>query len=508
MNRTELLTQIALGEDSTHQFKVDMKNGESLAAEMAAFANSNGGTLFFGVADDGSAPGLSILDVSRINQLISNVASQQVRSPLTVKTENISLENSRIVIVLTVPKGIDKPYFDKNGVIWLKTGSDKRRVNSKEELRRLFQISDQFHADELPTKAGIEKLDKLRFRDFLKDVYKLEYPDSSTELMRLLQNMNLATDEGKLNLAGVLMFAERPEWIKPQFVIKAIRYPGNKIHVSDYLDSEDFSGSLRKVFDDAMGFVMRNLQKVQAGYGINEPGRPEIAEAVIEELLVNALVHRDYLISAPIRLFIFDNRIEIISPGHLPNNLTVEKIRTGNSNIRNPILVSYVAKGLLPYHGLGSGIKRALELWPQIDFLDDQEGCLFTVTIHRKATKDITQQKSSPESSPKNGIEQKSSPQSSPENGIGQKSSPQSSLENGFGKKSSPESIAEVKSSLKTEEQIIELVRLNGSITTEKLGEALGITKRAILKQIDKLKGKGRLRRIGPTKSGHWEIIE
>jgi len=104
---------------------------------------------------------------------------------------------------------------------------------------------------------------------------------------------------------------------------------------------------------------------------------------VFEELLVNALVHRDYLVSASVRLFAFDNRIEIISPGHLPNNLTVEKIRTGNSNIRNPILVSYVAKGLLPYHGLGSGIKRALQHWPAIDFYDDHDGCLFTAVVHR-----------------------------------------------------------------------------------------------------------------------------
>jgi ATP-dependent DNA helicase RecG len=116
---------------------------------------------------------------------------------------------------------------------------------------------------------------------------------------------------------------------------------------------------------------------------VNAPGRPEILESVFEELLVNALVHRDYLVSAPIRLFIFDNRIEIISPGHLPNNLTVEKIRTGNANTRNPILISYVAKGLLPYHGLGSGIKRAVEQWPHIDFNDDREGCLFSVIVHR-----------------------------------------------------------------------------------------------------------------------------
>jgi ATP-dependent DNA helicase RecG len=178
MTLETLLAQIAIGEDSTRQFKSDVKNAESLASEMAAFANTNGGMIFISVADDGSTPGLSVPDVSRINQLISNAASHLVRSPLAVQTENVSLENSRIVIVLTVPKGIDKPYFDKNGVIWLKAGADKRRVNSKEELRRLFQFTNQFHADELPTKAGIDKLDKLRFRDFLRDVYKQEYPDS------------------------------------------------------------------------------------------------------------------------------------------------------------------------------------------------------------------------------------------------------------------------------------------------------------------------------------------
>ena len=154
-------------------------------------------------------------------------------------------------------------------------------------------------------------------------------------------------------------------------------------------DTEDFEGPLQKIFADALGFIMRNLHKVQAGRGVNAPGRPEIPESVFEELLVNALVHRDYLVNAPIRLFIFDNRIEIISPGHLPNNLTVEKIRNGNSNIRNPILVSYVAKGLLPYHGLGSGIKRALEQWPQIEFADDHDGCLFRVTVTRNPVEDL-----------------------------------------------------------------------------------------------------------------------
>ncbi len=465
------LSQISLGEDSTRQFKVDVYNGISLASEMAAFANSNGGAIFIGVADNGSIPGLAMEDVSRVNQLISNAASQLVRSPLTVQTENVALENGRIVIVLTVPKGVDKPYFDKNGVIWLKSGADKRRVNSKEELRRFFQLSAQFYADELPTKAGIDKLDKLRFRDFLRDVHKREYPDSEAEMIQLLQNMNLATEEGRLNLAAVLMFAEQPEWITPQFVIKTIRYPGNEIHATDYVDTEDFAGPLRKVFDDALAFVMRNLHKVQAGRGVNAPGTPEIPASVFEELLVNALIHRDYLVSAAIRLFIFDNRIEIISPGHLPDNLTVEKIRAGNSNIRNPILISYVAKGLLPYHGLGSGIKRALEAWPHIDFVDDQEAYLFTVTVHRKSVEEL-------ELAGDSSVSGQGSPKSSP------------------------------KSSPKTEDQILTLISEDPSVTTEQLGFVLGISKRAVLRQISKLKAQGHLRRVGPTRGGHWEVSD
>lgn len=467
MKVNELKAQIALGEDSRRQFKQDVTNADSLAAEMAAFANSEGGTIFLGVGDDGSLPGLGRTDVARLNQLIGNAASQHVRSPLTVETENIRVDRERVVIALTIPKGQDKPYFDRNGVIWLKTGADKRRVNSKEELRRLFQSVDQFHADELPTKAGIDKLDKLRFRDFLRDMYKQPWPDSPAELLTLLQNMNLATDDGLLNLAGVLLFAERPEWIKPQFIVKAIRYPGNAIHVSEYLDTEDFAGPLPEMFNGAMAFVIRNLRKVQAGQGINAPGVPEIPPVVFEELLVNALVHRDYLVSAPIRLFIFDNRIEIISPGHLPDNLTVAKIRAGNSNIRNPILVSYIAKGLLPYRGLGSGIKRALEDWPEIDFTDDRDGCLFTATVHRK---------------------------------VGESSAKKSVAVEGFPKVSG-------KTSGKTSGKILDALKQDRELTIPELAGLIGVSERSIERNIRKLQEQGRLRRIGPAKGGHWEIL-
>lgn len=460
MSLKALKAAAALGEDSRRQFKRDATNADSLAAEMAAFANSEGGTIFLGVADDGTLPGLDRADVASLNQLISNAASQNVRSPLTVHSSNVAVGKGRAVIVLTIPKGLDKPYFDRNGVIWLKSGADKRRVNSKEELRRLFQFSDQFHADQLPTRAGIDKLDMMRFRDFLRDAYNLDYPKSQPQLLRLLQNMSLATDEGMLNLAGVLLFAERPEWIKPLFIVKAIRYPGNAIHSTEYLDTEDFSGSLGKIFENSLAFIMRNLHKAQSGQGVNSPGIPEIPPSVFEELLVNALIHRDYLVNATIRLFIFDDRIEIISPGHLPNNLTVEKIRSGVSNIRNPILVSYAAKGLLPYRGLGSGIKRALEDWPDISFTDDREGSVFTATVHRK------------------------------EGNAG------------------PAEESAQKSAQKSTQKIIELMQNDPAITIADLALRVGITEGAIKKQIRKMKAKGSIQRIGPDKGGRWQVAE
>lgn len=471
MSLKSLKEQIALGEDSSRQFKVDIRNAESLASEMAAFANSEGGVIYIGVSDNGTAKGLSTDDVKRINQLIGNSASQLIRSPLAVQTKNIKLSNRRIVIALTIPKGIDKPYFDKNGVIWLKTGSDKRRVNSKEELRRLFQVSAQFHADELPTKAGIAKLDKLRFRDFLRDVHNQDYPESPAELMRLLKNMNLAADNGKLNLAGVLLFAEQPEWIVPQFVVKAIRYPGNDIHITEYADTEDFVGPLPKIFEGAMAFVLRNLHKVQAGRGVNSPGRPEIPESVFEELLVNALVHRDYLVSAPIRLFIFDDRIEIISPGHLPNNLTVAKIRAGNSNIRNPILVSYAAKGLLPYHGLGSGIKRALSSWPDIDFTDDQDGDLFIATVRRHIRVGDELDKDQPHVA--------TAPINAPNN------APLGNLA----------------------DQLLHLMETHPTISYEQLAKTTQKNRSTVMRTIKRLKDLGKLQRIGSKKAGHWQVF-
>ena len=493
------LRQITQGEDSSRQFKTDFTNADSLAAEMAAFANADGGTIFIGVSDQGEAIGLTSSDVARVNQLISNTASQGVKSPLAVQTENVALDSGRLVILLKVPKGIDKPYFDKNGVIWLRVEADKRRVNSKEELRRIFQMSHQFHADELPTRATIDAIDKLRFRDFLRDKYGVEYPEKASERIRLLQNLNLGTEDGLLNLAGLLLFGEQPEILKPQFVIKAVSYPGSSIHISSYEDTEDFTGPIKKVFEGSLAFVLRNLHKIQAGGGVNSPGVPEIPPLVFEELLVNALVHRDYLVSAPIRLFVFSDRIEIISPGNLPNNLTVDKILAGNSNLRNPILASFVAKGLLPYRGLGSGVPRAIETWPQISFRDDREGNFFITVITRNTN--MTEKHSSNIMEVHSNIAQYDITEARNTKYMSEKISLLSEKLHYLSEKNS-------RVTEKLSEKIIVILLQEPNTTIQNLVERLNVSSRTVERNLKRLQEQKRLKRIGPDKGGHWHVIK
>ncbi len=383
MEALELLEIIERGEDSHHQFKRNVTNITSLSQEMCAFVNSKGGMLLIGVDDLGNITGLSASDIRRLNQLISNAASE-IRNPINPETENVKIED-KLVMLVHIPEGKDKPYFANDGAIYVKSGADKRKVTSKEELRRLFQESDILHADQTTIEdATLEDFNQDYFDEFYQKDYGHSFKDEDLDLINLLSNLNLARG-GKLNLAGLLLFGKQPQKYKPQFNIKAVHFVGTKDTSDHYLDSEDIGGKLANQYMNSMAFIKRNLKKEQKEQHRNTLGELKIDEGVFEELLVNALIHRDYFINAPIRLFIFEDRSEIISPGILPNNLTVENIKSGVSNQRNPIVSSFATKQKpplgLPYRGIGTGIKRALSLYPKIEFYNDIGNHVFRAIV-------------------------------------------------------------------------------------------------------------------------------
>ena len=381
METTELIDLLSRGEDSRQQFKADMTNADALAAEIVAFCNTAGGRIFIGVNDDSSVRGLSGADVARLNQLIANAASQVVRPAVNPLTENVPHPNGTVLVV-SIPEGVNKPYMDKNGTIWVKNGSDKRRATSREELQRLFQQAGLVHADETPV-AGLSAgdVDMPYFEGFFEQQFGEPLAQHNQPLPQLLSNMNLM-NQGQLNVAGSLLFARAPQYALPAFIVKAVAFVGTQIEDERYIDSRDITGKLADVFQQTLGFIVSNTRAAQGEQGFNSQGLPEIPRIVWEELIANALIHRDYFISAPVRVLVFADRIEIISPGHLPNNLTIENIKAGNSNMRNPILASFAAK-LLPYRGLGSGLLRVIRVWPQIELIDDRVGNLFKAIVAR-----------------------------------------------------------------------------------------------------------------------------
>lgn len=355
MTPTQLSAIIACGEDSHHQFKRDFTNAESLAAELAAFANMGGGMLLVGVGDDGKVAGLASSDISRLNQLLFNAASQHVKPPINPTTTNVKTPQGLVMLI---------------------------EVTAREEMQRIFQQAGLLHADEQAVSAAnLENIDQAEFAKYFERRYGKPIMATGMPLERLLPNLNLICN-GHPNLACMLLFGSEPHHYLPAFIVKAVALPGTVLHDNLYIDNENIEGTLAEQYERGMAFFKRNLRHVQGDRGFNSPGQLEIPPQVLQEILVNALVHRDYLISATIRLIIFVDRVEIISPGHLPNHLNTEQIRFGLSNLRNPALASH-AFHILPYQGMGSGILRAIEAWPQIEFIDERAANQFRVVLKR-----------------------------------------------------------------------------------------------------------------------------
>jgi predicted HTH transcriptional regulator len=381
MTESDLLRILARGEDSRHQFKRDATNADGMAAELAALANSGGGTVFLGVADDGSIAGLDAAAVRRLNQLISNAASQHVRPPLHPQTHNVQTVQG-LVLVVSVPDGLNKPYMDLQGRVWVKSGADKRHVTAREEMQRMFQRGGLLQADQVPVRnATVADIDERAFGRYFERRYGQSLSATGLPMAQLMENLQLAQC-GVPNLAGVLLFGKHPQRLLPVCQIGAVWFPGTHLGDTRYLDSENIDGPLDEQFERGMAFLKRSLHKVQAGRGFNTLGQLELPEEALVELLVNALVHRDFLVSATIRLFVFTDRVEIISPGHLPDSLTPEQIRTGVSNRRNQVLAEHAAH-ILPYRGMGTGVPRALDAWPQIDLVDEPEINQFRAVVWR-----------------------------------------------------------------------------------------------------------------------------
>ena len=349
MNAKEIKELCALGENSKVQFKLRIDNPSKIAAEIVAFANYRGGTILIGVEDKtGEIVGLTYDEVQQISRDIGNVSNNCVRPAVYLQTETVDVDG-KIVLIVNVNEGIDKGSFrpDEKGV---------RRTT-------------------------INDIDMMLVNDYLEQYYGKRLDEFGMPKEQLLQNLQIMTPDGRVTLAGLLFFGKHPQMLEPAFIIKAVSFFGNDMGGMEYRDSKDIVGTIPRMFEAGMAFLNANLHSLQAGQSFNSVGKLEISEVALKEILQNALVHRDYLLQAPIRIMIFDNRVEIISPGGLPIGVDVEAIRFGKTMQRNPLMAAFCAK-TMDYRGLGTGIIRATKEVKDIEFVNE-EGRQFQVIIQR-----------------------------------------------------------------------------------------------------------------------------
>ena len=395
------------GEMSTVQFKERLMNNYDIGCELVAFSNSHGGNLIVGINDEtGEINPLSYSEVQEITNLLGNIASENVVPNILLSIETVSVEDGALVVA-TIKEGLNKPYHDNKGIVWVKNGADKRKVFDNAELAEMMADCGNFMPDEAAVNnATVNDLDENTIKTFLNnkfetvlqkkgltgDKFKQATLDDvcgtialGHDKVKLLGNLHFILPNGKLTVAAILLFAKYTQRWLPVMTAKCISFVGNFIggtQFRDKVNDTDMEGNLLHQFDTIMSFLTRNLRTVQVKKEFNSQGQLEIPYTCLVELVVNALVHRSLNWKAPIRIFIFDDRVEIHSPGTLPNGLSVDDIVAGTSMPRNNFLFAN-AIYLLPYTGAGSGIQRAMSEDNRLSFSNNEALHEFVITIAR-----------------------------------------------------------------------------------------------------------------------------
>ena len=343
----DIRQRLSLGEDSRWEFKQVEFSGDrpvspsrdDLAAEMIAFANSNGGRLLVGVTDDGSLQGISRNQLSALDNMLVAVSTDAIKSALRVGVHHRQLDGKAFILV-EVPRG--DTLHERGGRSWVRVGASKRRLTGDEPMRLAQRRAQGRHLwfDEQPVAGtGFDTLDAALWRPMLSAEGASEPEVALTKLALL------GSDESGLQcatIAGLLLCTHRPERWLPNAVITATRYRGTD-RTTGQVDSQEITGPLQRQIADALTFVVRNMQ-VAARKTPARIDMPQYSETALFEAIVNAVVHRDYSIrGGRIRLSMFSDRLELQSPGALPNNLTVESMALRQAT-RNEVIASVMGR--------------------------------------------------------------------------------------------------------------------------------------------------------------------
>lgn len=361
-SRQEVESRLRLGEDSRWEFKRAEFRGDKvvgprrddLADEIAGFANSSGGVLLCGVTDEGEVHGMSRAQMDILERMITEVCDDSIRPPISPETHRLEVADGKPVLLVGIPAGYAQ--HDSPGGSFHRVGSARQPMTSDERLR-LAQRRGQARfpgADKQPVlNTGFNTLDERLWRPLLS-------AEGAADPEVALERMGLLADDGhqalRASVAGVLLCCESPEEWLPNACVTATCYRGRD-RASGQIDAQTITGPLHRQIADAVRFAVRNM-RISAHKRPAREETPQYSEKALFEAVVNAVAHRDYTVrGSRIRLSMFADRLEIQSPGVLPNGMTVDSLEHRQST-RNEVLATVLAR--VPVSGIPGGERSYL----------------------------------------------------------------------------------------------------------------------------------------------------
>ncbi len=353
------------------EFKRDDLRTQDLAKELVAFSNLEGGMVLLGVEDDGTVTGLMRHD---LEEWVMNVCCDKIRPAIVPFFEVFrSVKDDNDVAIVRVTRGYDVHVLWHNNTnkYLMRVGTQSREA-SQEELARLQQRGS-VRAELRPVSgATLANLDRRRLRNYFGDIRQQNVPaEEDEEAWRtLLVNTQVMTEEG-VSVGGMLLFGKMPNRFLPYAGIDAVAYPGTE-QGYDAQERTALRGSMTPLLSEdgdivenglveqALDFVQRNTRRVVEVKGGRRVERSVYPRDALREGIVNALIHRDCLLTGTdVELTIYSNRLEIVSPGRLPNGITSARMRFGTRAARNQLLQD-VMRGYRYLEHMGMGIPRKI----------------------------------------------------------------------------------------------------------------------------------------------------
>lgn len=375
MKKEELLEILQNGENSVIEFKRDDIRPEQLAKEIVAMANFQGGKIFIGVEDCGKISGISRGD---LEEWVMNIFQTKVHPLILPYYETVKIDD-KFIAIIEFPSGISKPYVMRhNGKeeIYIRIGSTSR-IATREQIARLFQAGSMLHTELMPVaRSNFHSLDKVRLVNYLETVLKdPEIPQTEQQWIEKLLNLGFLTREGEAiycTIAGLVLFGKFPHRILKQAGLRLMVFDSEDKEYQAKLDvlldgamvgrkDEDGSwielGLIDKVINALKPFIYEEANYITENF--NKPSKWLYPLEAVREVIMNALIHRDWTKFIEIDVICYKDRFEVISPGTLPNSMTIEKMKAGQRSARNTIIME-VLKDYGYVDGRGMGVRTKI----------------------------------------------------------------------------------------------------------------------------------------------------